>query len=364
MAMKKVFWALTIVCVLLVAGCNRTSTSANRSDAEVAGDVQSKINGDSAIASKGITVNSTNGSVTLSGSVSNDTERLAAANDAAAVSGVKQVINNLTVGAGSAPMAANEPYTPPPAPTRNFPSNQNVSSGRSSKATSTRGSGKPVTGGASQGSFGGNSAGNNLGSSAAPPRAPVIVDVTVPSGTNLVVYLNDGVSSETANEGDRFTGTLGEPIYVNDKIAVPKNAQVSGRVVSAKGATKFKGNSELVLQLTALSYGGRNYQINTNQWAKQGAGRGKNTAAKVGGGAALGAIIGGIAGGGKGAAIGAGVGAGAGTGVQAVTKGEKVELKPESMLQFTLQAPVTVTPSASESTDRQRLPAPSDDQQQ
>jgi hypothetical protein len=191
-----------------------------------------------------------------------------------------------------------------------------------------------------------------------------VVDVTVPSGTNLVVYLNDGVSSETANEGDRFTGTLGEPIYVNDKIAVPKNAQVSGRVVSAKGATKFKGSSELVLQLTSLTYGGRNYQINTNQWAKQGTARGKNTAAKVGGGAALGAIIGGIAGGGKGAAIGAGVGAGAGTGVQAMTKGEKIELKPESMLQFTLQAPVTVTPSASESADRQRLPAPTDDQQQ
>jgi hypothetical protein len=74
----------------------------------------------------------------------------------------------------------------------------------------------------------------------------------------------------------------------------------------------------------------------------------------------LGAIIGGIAGGGKGAAIGAGAGAAAGMGVQAITKGEKIELKPESMLQFSLQAPVTVTPSTSESTDRERMNPPSE----
>jgi hypothetical protein len=365
MTMKKVFWALTIVCLLLVSGCNRTSTSANRSDTEVASDVQSKINADSAIASKGITVNSTNGAVTLSGNVANDTERLAAANDAAAVPGVKQVVNNLTVGSGTSPVAAvNEPYNPPSSASRDFPSNQNASSGRSSRATSTRGSGKPATGGASQNAFGGNTASSAKSpGSSAPPAAPVIQNVTVPSGTNLVVYLNEGVSSETANEGDRFSGTVGEPIYVNDRVAIPKNAQVSGRVVSAKGAAKFKGSSELVLELTGLSYGGRNYQINTNQWAKQGTGRGKNTAAKVGGGAALGAIIGGIAGGGKGAAIGAGAGAAAGTGVQAITKGEKIELKPESMLQFTLQAPLTVTPAASESTSRPKLPSPTDEQQ-
>jgi hypothetical protein len=78
----------------------------------------------------------------------------------------------------------------------------------------------------------------------------------------------------------------------------------------------------------------------------EGSSRGKNTAAKVGGGAALGAIIGGIAGGGKGAAIGAGIGAGAGTGVQTVTKGQQIKLASESVLNFNLEAPLNVTPSA------------------
>jgi hypothetical protein len=196
-----------------------------------------------------------------------------------------------------------------------------------------------------------------------PTAPPAPVQVNVPSGTTLVVYLNDGLSSETANEGDRFSGTLGEPIYVNDQIAIPKNAQVQGQVVSAKNAGKFKGQSELTIELTSLLFGGHSYRITSNQWSKQGAARGKNTAAKVGGGAALGAIIGGIAGGGKGAAIGAGAGAAAGTGVQAVTRGEQVVLKPESMVQFTLQSPVTVTPSANENSGRQRLPSPSDQDQ-
>ena len=90
--------------------------------------------------------------------------------------------------------------------------------------------------------------------------------------------------------------------------------------------------------------GGKTYELHTSEFRKEGAGRGKNTAAKVGGGAALGAIIGAIAGGGKGAAIGATVGAGAGTGVQAVTKGQQIKLPTESVLNFQLLSPLTVTP--------------------
>jgi hypothetical protein len=358
MTMKNSFWALCIALALLVAGCNKTST---RADADVAKDVQAKINTDSAVTNKAITVNSTNGTVTLSGAVANDTERMAAANDASAVEGVKQVVNNLTVGeAAITPPAAipadNNPgsYNPPPARSSSRATTTHSNTSSSSHLPNSSNTTMPSN-------VGGTTAANsNSMATTTPPAPPVIQQVTVPAGTKLVVYLNDGLSSETSNEGDQFTGTIGEPVYINDKVAVPKNAQVSGRVVSAKGAAKFKGNSELSLQLSSLSYNGHQYRISSDTWSKQGAGRGKNTAAKVGGGAALGAIIGGIAGGGKGAAIGAGAGAAAGTGVQAITKGEKVELKPESMLQFSLQAPVTVTPSNSDETSREKMNPPSE----
>ena len=62
----------------------------------------------------------------------------------------------------------------------------------------------------------------------------------------------------------------------------------------------------------------------------------------MGGGAAAGAVIGAIVGGGKGAAIGAGVGAGAGTAVQVMTRGEQVHVPSETLLEFSLDQPVTV----------------------
>jgi uncharacterized protein YcfJ len=92
---------------------------------------------------------------------------------------------------------------------------------------------------------------------------------------------------------------------------------------------------------------GRSYSIQTDQWSKSGTGKGKGTAAKVGGGAAVGAILGGIFGGGKGAAIGTVAGAGAGTAGSAVGKGQQIVLKPESVINFTFQNSLTVTPGAS-----------------
>ena len=60
----------------------------------------------------------TNGVVTLSGDVTHDAERGAAANDAAAVNGVKTVVNNLQVQQAQAaplPMVEEQPV---PAPAR------------------------------------------------------------------------------------------------------------------------------------------------------------------------------------------------------------------------------------------------------
>src|SRR6516165_7096021 len=86
----------TIISTLLVAallvGCSH-----KRTDAEIASEVQNKINADPNISTKQISAGDTNGVVTLSGSVNSDLERIAAANDASQVEGVKTVVNNLQV---------------------------------------------------------------------------------------------------------------------------------------------------------------------------------------------------------------------------------------------------------------------------
>jgi hypothetical protein len=136
---------------------------------------------------------------------------------------------------------------------------------------------------------------------------------------------------------------------------VPAGVEVVGHLVDVKSAGKFAGQSAVVLQLDSLTSGGQTYNIQTDQYRKQGSSRGKNTAEKVGGGAVIGSIIGALAGGGKGAAIGAAAGAGVGGGVQAAGKSQQIKLPSETVLNFTLQAPVTVVQAPKPAANRQKL---------
>jgi hypothetical protein len=169
--------------------------------------------------------------------------------------------------------------------------------------------------------------------------------VTIPAGQSLLVRMIDGVDSSKNHVGDIFHATLETDLTVNGVLIARKGTDVYGRLAEAKEAGHISGSSELMLELTRMVIDGHDYPVVSSDYTLQGKGRGKNTAEKVGGGAALGAIIGAIAGGGKGAAIGAGVGAGAGGAVQVLTRGQQVKVPSETLLEFRLQQPATVTPT-------------------
>ncbi len=165
---------------------------------------------------------------------------------------------------------------------------------------------------------------------------------TIPAGTRVLVRMIDGVDSEENAVGDTFRASLEEDLTVDGSVIVPKDADVVGRLAEVKEAGKFTGKSELKLELTEIVINGRTYSLVTGEYELAGKSRGKDTAVKVGAGAAIGAVVGAIAGGGKGAAIGAGVGAGAGTAIQIFTKGEQVRVPSETVLEFTLEQDLTV----------------------
>jgi hypothetical protein len=133
-------------------------------------------------------------------------------------------------------------------------------------------------------------------------------------------------------------------VSVGGQTALPKGADVSGAVVAAKEQGKIHGAGELDLTLTAVTANGHNYPIKTSVVANTAKGKGKRTAATTGGGAAGGALIGGLAGGGKGAGIGALVGGGAGLVGGAMTGNKPIEIPAETVLSFTLSAPLTLPP--------------------
>ncbi len=171
--------------------------------------------------------------------------------------------------------------------------------------------------------------------------------VTIPAGESILVRMIDSVDSAKNHVGDIFHASLETDLTVNGVLVARKGTDVYGRLAEAKEAGHIAGSSELQLELTRMVIDGHDYPVLSSDYTLQGKGRGKNTAEKVGGGAALGAIIGAIAGGGKGAAIGAGVGAGAGGAVQVLTRGQQVKVPSETLLEFRLQQPATVAPTQS-----------------
>ena len=357
--------------LLLFAGCNQRPA---RTDAQVTSDVQSKIYSDAAVESRTISVQANNGIVTLSGNVSSDAERMAAAGDAATVNGVKTVVNNLQVQqvqqaqATPTPAAAEQPAPVPV--TSAAPANQI----REKEPQTRKGHRSPGTLQASNSDYNADNGQPVLAHNTSPQSEPVMQQpaapvtpappppppppqkVTIPAGTQLTIRLNEALDSERNQVGDLFHGSLGAPIVIDDQTVLPIGADVTGRVAAVQSAGRFAGNSLLTLELTSLSVNGRTYNIQTNQWSRQGKGEGKNTATKVGGGAAVGAIIGGLAGGGKGAAIGAAAGGAAGTGVAATKKGEQIKLGPEASLNFQLINPLTVTPQSTSDRNAGRTP--------
>ncbi|HEV2489859.1 MAG TPA: hypothetical protein VGT03_08630 [Candidatus Acidoferrales bacterium] len=166
--------------------------------------------------------------------------------------------------------------------------------------------------------------------------------MTVPAGSVISIRMIDGVDSTTNQVGDQFHASLESDIVVDGTIVAPKGADVYGKLGTVKSAGSIQGQSQLELELTGIRIHGNIVPVVSGDYEVAGKSRGKQSAERIGGGAALGAVIGAIAGGGKGAAIGATVGAGAGTAVQVMTKGQQVKVPSETVLDFTLRAPIVV----------------------
>ena len=325
------------VLLLLVLGvaCNQNKT---KPDAQVTSDIQNKFNQDSGLQGKQLNVQSANGVVTLDGTVENAAQRDTAARLAAAEEGVKTVVNNLQIGAQQpAPdqTASARPAPPEEAkPARHAKKSHRYVSEQPVAETMPEPAPAPAPAPVV----------NNT-PPPPPPPPPAPKKVTIPSGTTLAVRLVDAIDSERNQAGQTFHATLDSPLAVEGETAIPAGYDVEGHIVDLKSAGKFAGQSLVVLQLDRIAVGSKYYNIQTDQFKKQGSSRGKNTAEKVGAGAAIGAIIGGLAGGGKGAGIGAAAGGGLGGGVQAATKGQQIKLASETVLNFTLQGPITVIPT-------------------
>jgi hypothetical protein len=378
--MKKMSRILTVLLSAILAfsiGCARRP-----SDSEISGQIRSKFSQDSGLATKQLTVQASSGVVTLSGFVDNEAQRRAAARQAASVEGVKEVINDLEVGSASS-TAANSSASPAqsgleraatePVPfkaTERKPADRRAAGRRRDRSGADHSQkdqaieqmpaddNSAANDTMAQNSEPAQNTGQNdqpVDAPPPPPAPPQPQKITIEQGTQMTIRLIDSIDTEKNQVGDTFHATLNAPLSAEGTEAIPAGTDVAGHIVDLKSAGKFAGQSLVVLQLDSISSNGKSYSLQTDQYRKEGSSRGKNTAEKVGGGAIIGGIIGAIAGGGKGAAIGTAAGAGVGGGAQAASKKQTIKLPSETVLNFTLQAPVTVIKPQDPNGERQKV---------
>ena len=335
--MRKSTVVVMLVAVLALAGC-----SSGPSDDAIVTDVKARFFSDPQLKSVSINVAAKDGVVTLSGEAPSEGARYQAFKVASDTPGVKKVEDQMTVAVAqavetpapaqpepvpapaSAPKRAAKPPAPAPQPKLETP---------------------PPPPPAAQPA--------PAPAPAAPPT-PEPVEVTIPAGTELTIRMIDSVDSEVHKSGQVFRASLDSPIVLDGETVVPAGVDVFVRLAEAKTAGRMAGRSELRMELARMVYQGQSYSLSSSTYEQVGKSRGKDTAVKVGGGAAIGAAIGAIAGGGKGAAIGAAIGAGGGTAVQVFTKGQQIRIPSETALEFRLEAPLDVTYLPEQNTSRRR----------
>ena len=166
---------------------------------------------------------------------------------------------------------------------------------------------------------------------------PAPVNANIPAGTSLTIRIDQRISVKTSRSGDTFTGEIVEPVLASDNgVLLPKGTQVAGVVDVSHRRGHFKGRSLLELRLTSLTLNGTQYPVETNDLARSKKGKGKRSAALIGGGAGLGMLVGGLASGGTGLVIGGLAGGGAGTAVAGLTGNRDIDIPAESIVRFRL----------------------------
>ncbi len=315
-----------LVLVLMLAMSVSCSRIGKPSDDAITTDIKAKMFSEPALKAATVDVTSKDGVATLTGQVPDDAARLAAYKIASETKGVSRVNDQMSVAA--AQMTVPQPAIPTP---EAEPPKRTARLRAAPKAEKSRGVAAASP------------AAEPTAAAPAAPPPPQPVTVTVPANTIVTVRTIDSIDSKTNQAGQVFKASLDAPIVVENRVIVPSGADAYVRLVDAKSAGRVTGRSELGLELNSIVIQGKTYNVVSSDVKQTGKSRGKQSAERIGGGAALGALIGAVAGGGKGAAIGAAVGGGAGTGVQVFTKGQQVKIPSETRLDFTLQQPLDIT---------------------
>jgi hypothetical protein len=377
------------------------SAQASRPDAQIQSDVLKQLATAPGITGQKITANTSNGVVTLTGSVTDEVTSQLVQNAVSGVAGVKSVQNNLTIG-GLAPdntppdnntadngAPAQAAQTQPPAstaPPANSTNNNNGWGPAGPPPDAVNGQvppppannpqpqagtsyGAPAAGpypaypGYPQGQYPNGQAPmrpqyQSQAYQQAPAQAPPPQyiqpkgPVTIPPGALLTVRLENAIDARHLQVGDTFITNVSRDVFQDGILALPRGATLEGKVIGFKKPGNFAGGGYIQLQLTQLDLDGHTYPLVSDVFSTETPGKGGQSAANTIGGAAFGAILGAAIGGGPGAAVGAVAGGAGGAAVSTATPGPRAFIPAEAMITFHLKEPLTLQPVSYEEATR------------
>ncbi len=371
-------------------------------DAEIEANVLRALAAVPSLANQPITTTTVFGTVTLTGSASDDAARTLAENTAARAIGVKKVVDELTLGAatsmpvdaatagagtdaagGSVSGAAGEGEAQGTAPLLQSDGTLAPADGGSSAANTSNPvarpgaapDAQPVAGSAyppvgadgrpvyrrpydpsappapagemavQNGPQGNGPQGNGpRGQYGSPAYGSQVAGrpVTIPSGALVRIRINEGLSSKQVQPGSLFDGIVLNDVVADGQVAIPRGAAVQGTVVQAKAAGALAGKGQLALELNQVTLGGVNYPIVTDNWGQEGPSKTGESVGNAVGLGAFGAVLGAVFGGGPGALLGAAAGGGAGLATSAASGSRQVIVPAEAILTFHTVQPAPV----------------------
>ncbi len=177
------------------------------------------------------------------------------------------------------------------------------------------------------------------------PASPAAPNVTVPTGTHILLQLINEVNTKKAKEGDRVYLRTAAPVAAGGRIAIPAGSNVTGVITRTKAAGRVSGKGELFIRFDSLTLSnGVSRDFRAGSTGEEGQVQNNGTAANpttVMAGAGMGASIGAITRGLTGAAVGGGIGALAGI---LTSRNQNVVLRPGTSVEMVLDRDLVFAP--------------------
>jgi type IV secretion system protein VirB10 len=188
------------------------------------------------------------------------------------------------------------------------------------------------------------------------PEVQQEFEIVVPEGTVIPVVLTAYLNSQSSQEGDIFYTETTYPIWIQQKLVIPKGSMIRGTVTEVVRPGKIRGKGRLSVKFVDILLpngvkrdfvgnfkgihgpGDESLDRKTES-VSSGSSKGQDAGTVIGT-TSTGAIIGAVAGQGTGAAIGAGAGAAVGAAAVLFSRGRDVVISPGTQFDLELLKPL------------------------